>query len=322
MLFRSVAGLVTSVIVVVLVYQRMLPQRQLTEVPPIQSHQVERQSTDAATSPAPPPPVLPYRAPTLQAPAPGSASLADRGSKPSTETHAHVPAESDKPLELVVVLSRAKYDGVRPMAPKPPAPTGSGSSDIPPQRGASVGRARPEREAPPSLPQRSQSSHGAERETASASSPMLSREESGKSTPSQPATPQPRPSVRAESRSSSGEPLGRRDSAPRRDNRLSDTGQVDSSRLSGEPPLRPVGIDPAVASLRTLLDSLSGTIVKVERTVEPPSLATVTLLIPARSYHQFLRDVERLGTIRSGRVETLPSGHTDPLTIRVILLSP
>lgn len=208
------------------------------------------------------------------------------------------------------------------MTAKPPAPTENGSPDILARSGGSAGTARPEREAPASLPQRSPSSHGPDRETAGASSPMISLEESAKSASSPPVAPQARPSVRAERSSSSGEALSKQDGAPRRDNRLSDTGEVDSARFTGEPRHRPVGIDPAVASLRTLLKPLSGTIVNVERTGEPPSLATVTLLIPARSYPQFLRDVETLGMIRSGRVATLPSGRTDPLTVRVILVSP
>ncbi|MHC1742992.1 MAG: zf-HC2 domain-containing protein [Syntrophobacteraceae bacterium] len=232
-LFRGtplrVASLVTSVLVVILIYQRLLPHRRMAEIPSPQSRTSAQQPSAGGNIASPKPPAAPSPAPALQAPVPGAASLPDDASRPRAKTHEPVPAASNGPLELVVVLYRTQGDREQPGTAIPPVPAGSASPDKAQRDMASVKRARPDSGAPA---QTSRPPAGQEHKTDASSSPPPAQEERGTPAASAPAAREARPPVRAESSSSVDVPLRKKERQSETDKQLSDSARGDSRKPS------------------------------------------------------------------------------------------
>lgn len=384
-LFRGaplrVAALVTSVLVVFLVYRQMPPRDHMSEIPaPHPSATLEKpvgsgtaslseppptpaphaavssgEEQEGATgrhgesgrgsrdkqaspgsepvavapgvpdvSPSPPLPVPKSRS-SPPAPAPAIPSPHEGPARPNADDstgrfrqQASVTRGSRTPPELVVVLSGTRGDSEPPMDSAGRIPARPSPSEPSRREAASMKGTHPKADV---LHQKSAPVPGEAR--SAAAPPQETADPAAHGKAGAPASPslEPRSQLQSYDRPSAAQPLRSDESRP------TTAGGRTESEINQSPPgpwkpsSQPNRIDSAVASLRRILAPLSGSILNVEHTGDPPSSASVTLRIPARSYPRLVRQIQALGTIQSGLSDKAPPADQDPLTVRITLLA-
>jgi hypothetical protein len=340
------AGLIASVLIVILVTHQMSMREKIAEFPaPVAHTTAEQKSTerDFTPGPTPPPPAEPAGStpdlsvspprPVQEAPqrseafVPSSEPPATRQSEASRDKAVRTPtspkrqAEPQKPvttqpIELTIVLAPTPDSGRQRTKGAPWLQPGSAPSERSKDEARLSGGTLTEAH---SAIQESESSRPAHPEAGVSSSAPPASDARKSLSPSTPPPAQPRLSLQPERKQLEDSP-GLGENRSDLDVRTNESQPDGSRQEAGKRGRQAAHVQQAIESLRQLLSPLSGTIVAIEKTGEPPRSSSVTITIPAHHYPRLIRDLATLGTTRASQPQETVPWSTDPLSVRVVLV--